>query len=118
MPTYCYRRGNGELVELVMSYAEKCRLESQDGSLVHQGETLKRDVAAEHSRTVGSSAGWPIWSDAAAVHPDLVPQVSDSLRRNGVSCEFSRDGRPKFENAAHRRAVLRQFRMHDRNGYC
>ena len=117
MPTYCYRRGNGDLVEIVMSYAEMQRLQSEDGKIQHQGETLSRDIAAEHRGTVGSSAGWPIWSDSAAVHPDLVPRVKGDLARNGVLWDFDRSGRPRFENAAHRRAVLRQFKMHDRRGY-
>lgn len=117
LPTYCYRRGNGEIVEIVMPYSEMLSRQSESGEIVHEGETLSRDVAAEHGATVGSSAGWPIWSEGAAVHPDLVPRVSEDLRRHGVHCQFDVHGRPKFESAAHRRAVLRRFGMHDRRGY-
>lgn len=116
MPTYIYRRGNGEAVELSMSYAEKCRRE-KDGVIVHDGESLTRDITAEHIGTIPTSAGWPIWSDAAAVHPSDVPQTKQMLSSHGVHVEFSSDGRPKFENAAHRRAALRRLGMHDRNGY-
>jgi hypothetical protein len=117
MPTYCYRRGNGEIVEITMRYAEMLERQSESGEIVHEGETLVRDVEHEHRGAAGSSAGWPLWSDAAAVHPDDVPKVSESLRRHGVLCEFDRLGRPKFENAAHRRSVLGRFAMHDRNSY-
>jgi hypothetical protein len=116
MPTYIYRRGNGEAVELSMSYAEKCRLE-KDGKIVHDGETLVRDICAEHSNVVPGCSGWPIWSDAAAIHPSLVPQVSDQLRSKGVLCEFDKTGRPKFDSAAHRRTALRAMNMHDSNSY-
>jgi hypothetical protein len=116
MPIYCYRRGDGELVEISMSYAEKCRRE-QGGRIVHKGETLERDVVAEHSKTVPGCSGWPIWSESAAVHPSDVPQVKSDLARNGIACDFDRHGRPRFESAAHRRSVLRRWGMHDRRGY-
>lgn len=117
MPTYCFRRGDGTLVELAMSCAELERRRRRDGSVLHDGEVLSRDVVAEHSATVGSSAGWPMASDAAAVHPSDVPRVREDLARRGASCGFTGDGRPIFESAAHRRAVLRLMRLHDRMGY-
>lgn len=116
MPIYCYRRKGGELVEITMSYAEKCSRE-QDGQIVHEGETLSRDVVAEHSATVPGCSGWPIWSDSAAVHPTDVAKVQGDLARHGVRCDFDGFGRPKFESASHRRSVLRRWGMHDRRGY-
>lgn len=116
MPAYSYRDKEGNLVEVVMSYADKCRRE-RDGKLMHDGVELTRDVAADHAASLPTSAGWPLWSDAAAVHPDLVPQVKTDLYSKGVSVDFDRNGRPKFDNAAHRRAALRAMGMHDRRGY-
>jgi len=116
MPTYIYRRGNGEVVELTMSYAEM-RKRQKDGKIEHAGETLTRDIAAEHIGTVPTCKGWPIWSDAAAVHPSLVPETRERMARNGVHVDFSPDGRPKFESAAHRRAALKQLGHFDRNSY-
>jgi len=117
MPTYCYRGKDGDLVEVAMTYARKCEIEDGDGSIMHEGRRLRRDIEAEHGGTVGSSAGWPMLSDAAAVHPDLVPQVKGDLARHGVHVDFTSDGRPRFDSAAHRRAALRRLGYHDRQGY-
>jgi hypothetical protein len=116
MPAYSYRDKDGNLVEVVMTYAEKCRRE-KDGRLMNDGMELTRDVAADHAMSPSTSAGWPMYSDAAAVHPDIVPQVKSDLYSKGVSVDFDRNGRPKFDNAAHRRAALRAMGMHDRRGY-
>lgn len=117
MPTYCFRGDDGSLVELSMTVAELLRRRQDDGSIEHDGRTLRRDVAAEHAASVGSSAGWPIWSDAAAVHPDQVAGVRRDLERHGVHVDFDRWGRPRLEDAAHRRAVLRRMGLRDRMGY-
>lgn len=116
MPIYCYRDPDGQLVELKMSYAEMLRRQT-DGKIEHEGMTLTRDIVAEHQNTVPGCAGWPIWSDAAAVHPSDVPNTDAQLKSRGVNVSFDRHGRPKFENAAHRRSYLRAMKLHDRNGY-
>lgn len=100
-----------------MTVAELMRRRRGDGTIEHDGRVLTRDVAAEHAGSVGSSAGWPIWSDGAAVHPDQVPTARRDLERHGVHVDFDKWGRPRFDNAAHRRAALRRMNLHDRRGY-
>jgi len=118
MPSYCFNdRETGEPVDLVLGVNEMWNLrESDDGmSIRWEGRTLVRDK----SRELGFSgkAAWPILSEAAGVHPDQIPMVSENMRRAGVAINYTSDGRAIFENAAHRRAALRVMGLRDKDGY-
>ena len=61
--------------------------------------------------------GWkPIVSDAMAVHPSQVKEAVLDAAKKGVPTEFLPDGRPVLTSRSHRRAYLRAYRFHDRNG--
>ena len=88
MPTYCYEKPNGEIIEKIMTISE---MESFDENPVLDGETLKRRVDVEMRG-----------------HSD----VNDVWRQPIMS----EDGRSIFTSRAHRAAHLKAFNMHDRNG--
>ncbi len=58
----------------------------------------------------------PIVSDALAVHPKQVQEATEDAKRKGVPTEFLPDGRPILRTRGHRRAYLRAYGFHDRNG--
>lgn len=58
----------------------------------------------------------PILSDALAVHPKQVEEARRDALAKGVPTEFLPDGRPVLRSRAHRKAYLRAYRFHDRNG--
>jgi len=59
---------------------------------------------------------WPMASDAAAVHPSRVEEARESARAKGVPTDFDQHGRPVFRDRGHRRAYLRAYGYHDRDG--
>jgi hypothetical protein len=64
-----------------------------------------------------SLLGWkPLSSEAAAVHPDQIEEAREDARRLGVPTEFDPEGRPIFTSRSHRRAYLRAYGFHDRDG--
>ena len=61
--------------------------------------------------------GYPILSDALAVHPDQRQEAYDHSVKSGVPTEFARDGRAIIRDAAHRRQYLKRYGFHDRNSF-
>jgi hypothetical protein len=118
MPEYHWTdRETGEPVVLNMTIARLSRIRRKDGSIRHKGRVLDRDKGSEFRGSFSGKAHWPILSDAAGVHPDQIPEMSDHMRRNGVSLDYAPDGRAVFQDAAQRRAALRVLGLHDRSGY-
>ena len=62
-------------------------------------------------------AGWPMASDALAVHPDQIAEARESAQKRGVSTDFLPDGRPVFTDPAHRLKYLKRYGFHARNSY-
>jgi hypothetical protein len=63
-----------------------------------------------------STSGWPLLSDAMAVHPLDIQEAMDDARRKGVPTNFDpEDGRAEFRDRGHRRDYLRAYGKHDRD---
>lgn len=60
--------------------------------------------------------GWPLTSNAMAVHPDSVDEARNLDKSLGVPTEYTTEGQPIFENRAHRRRFLRAHQFHDKDG--
>lgn len=117
MPKYRYRHPEtGEEKVIVMSMGEMWDKTKGEGIEI-DGVVWNRDIASEHRRTVATSSGWPLMSDAAGTHPDEIPKAMDEMRRKGVNLNYTKDGRAIFENAAHRRKALRAMGLQDMQGY-
>lgn len=118
MPFYIYKDNEtGESFELMMSMSEMLRRQRKDGSIIHDGRKLFRDVVSEHRNVTSNTDTWPLLSDAAGVHPS---QAEDAYKQSadiGVPTRFHPDtGQAIFESRSHRKAFLKAKGMYDRSG--
>lgn len=61
--------------------------------------------------------GWPLVSEAAAVHPSQIQEARDHNARSGVRpTQYRGDGSPILQDRAHRREYMKAWGIHDRNG--
>lgn len=118
MPFYVYKdESTGEKVELMMTIAEMMRRQRKDGTILHEGRRLMRDVVSEHRGTSSCPGNWPLLSDAAGVHPSQCKDAWNQSVSMGVPTRFHPDtGQAIFESRSHRRAFLRAKGMYDRSG--
>lgn len=118
MPFYVYRdQSTGEKVEIMMTVSEMARRQRKDGTIVHEGRTLLRDIVSEHRSAPQTSSCWPMMSDAAGVHPEQCGKAYEESVRIGAPTRFHPEtGQAIFESRGHRRAYLRAKGMFDRNG--
>jgi hypothetical protein len=118
MPEYCFtERETGEPLTLFLTVSQLERRRRKDGSIRHGGRIYDRDKGAEFRGGFTGKAKWPILSDAAGVHPDQIPEMSERMRKSGVNLDFASDGRAIFQDSAQRRAALKVLGLHDRSGY-
>ncbi len=69
------------------------------------------------SDSSSSLVGWkPLHSEALAYHPRQKAEAEAHLKALGVPTEIDPLGRPVLTSRAHRRAVLKALKVHDRNG--
>lgn len=78
---------------------------------------VEADSENSPSPNAVGQVGWPIVSDALAVHHDQVPEAIADAKKRGVPTEFRRDGRPILRDRSHRKAYLKAYEMHDRNSF-
>lgn len=91
---------------------------------VLNGQTVSREEFVKHSKgfCFGQEAmtpepsGWPLYSNALAVHPDLAQEASDYAKELGVPTEYTKGGQPKFESQGHRKRFCEATGNFDRNG--
>ena len=105
MPTYCYEKPNGQIIEKIMTISE---MEDFDKNPVLDGETVKRRVDVEMR---GHRDVTDVWR-----HPSQVNEMKQHAAKHGVNTDYTKDGRAIFTSRSHRAAHLKAFNMHDRNG--
>ncbi len=93
-----------------------------DGKEVTEAEFLaafpEQEIVAGEPPGGPALSGWPILSDALAVHRKRIPEAEESARKRGVPTEFvKKDGRPIFRDRSHRRAYLKAYKYIDLNSY-
>jgi hypothetical protein len=59
---------------------------------------------------------WPIYSNAAGVHPDQIEEAKALARQHGINTEYTPDGRAIFRDRAHRKKHCQVFGFFDRSG--
>jgi hypothetical protein len=119
MPTYCFvLEADGRSVEVSCSVADMEAMETGKDRLFFLPEYgfARRDYQREQEGTRSNSAGWPLWSDAAGVHPSQARETMDYLRSRGCPTEINSEGQVRMDNRAHRRDILKALNLHDRNG--
>lgn len=78
--------------------------------------TFDRDFSANNSGLVGIGKGWPIVSQAMAVHPQDVDKVRAECDKAGVPTDFDPSGAPIMRDRGHRRAYMQAFGLYDYSG--
>ena len=114
MPTYCYRCEPCDITtEVSRSMAEA----SLPFPCPDCESNCVRDYQAEAGETRKSfQSGWPLYSDAAGVHPKQINDaVADSVKI-GVPTQFTPDGRAIFTDRSHRKRYCEKKGLYDRNG--
>lgn len=66
---------------------------------------------------ITGTRGWPLASDAAAVHPRQIEKAKEIDRRKGVPTEYTPSGRPVFTDRGHRRRYLKAHNLIDRSSF-
>lgn len=64
-----------------------------------------------------STVGWPIRSEAMAVHRKQIPEVLARNKKHGLSIPYDRTGRPILADAGQRKALMKVERYIDRNSF-
>jgi len=60
---------------------------------------------------------YPFRCEALGVHPEQIGEFREFDKQMGVSTEYSEDGCPIIEDAAHYRRYRRAHQVHFNNGY-
>lgn len=77
----------------------------------------KKKANRDYSGTkTQSTTGWPLHSDAMAVHPEQIGEARADAIKRGVKTDFDSYGRPILTSRGHRRAYARAYGFFDRNG--
>ena len=64
-----------------------------------------------------SSAGWPMKSDALAVHPDQIPEAMERNKKHGIEgVSYLKDGRAVLDSRKARQRLMALEGVHDNNG--
>ena len=109
MPTYVYSN-EGHVIEEFFPMGEAPH------HLVVGGKRYDRDYGAEHPKQYTGDL-WPVYSEAAGVHPDQVQTAQREWAKAGVPTEFTSDGRAVFRNKDHRGKFLKKAGLVDKKGY-
>ena len=119
MPTYCYKvDGTDEVVEEILSFAEKDERERNGKITLPDGRAATRDYGAEYDRSRQIKAAWPMFSRALAVHPNQIKEAKEYARHRGVDVDFDSRGHVKLDSPSHRRKYMKIRGVHDEDSFC
>lgn len=76
-----------------------------------------RRVKAGDRLLVSNLSGWPMRSEALAVHPKQVAEANARNRRHGVNVTYDAEGFAIIPDRNERRKLLRLEGMHDKNSF-
>lgn len=114
MPIYVYtpKQGKGKVVEQLYPMGQAPATVTVDGI------EYERNFAAEQSGARARPGDlWPLYSEAAGVHPEQVAGARQEWQKRGVPTDFTADGRAIFRDAGHRRKFLKAAGLVDRRGF-
>lgn len=116
MPMYEFTKESGEVVELVLSFAEFDR-RVKDGKITLDSGEIASYSWDQHKLISSFPQNWPQVCTAAGVHPDQIQAHTEHLRKMGVGyVEHNRDGDLVFHDAAQRKRVCEALGLYDRSG--
>lgn len=115
MALYEFQTDDGEVVEVIMTFAEHEKRVKNGQITLDDGRVAKTYWGNSIIKTC--SANYPMVCTAAGVHPDQVKEHMEYLRANGCGqVNHTKDGDLIFESKGQRRKVLETLGMFDRNG--
>lgn len=124
MPVYHYRTKEPEpqllMLRMTIDQMQRCTFYDDDNRLcvlLDDGREAMRDLGAEHGGFTKSEAKWPLYSEAAGVHPSQIDKAREQSVRLGVPTDFTADGRAVFTDPSHRRRYCRAVGVVDLAGY-
>lgn len=113
MSTYCYSRADGSgLVEREFRFGHAPRTVRVDG------EKLFKNYGAEATPPPSSSRRsvmWPQQATMSGVLPSQVPETQKHLAEHGVTCDFNRQGEPKWRSQRHQDQYCRAMGMFNKD---
>ena len=111
---YCYKcPACGKMFERKLSMSE-CNVPQK----CECGAQANRDFITEHHGQRSGSAGWPMESEAAGVHPSQIGEARELIRKKaGIDCQFTAEGNPIFTSMEHRRKCLKAMGYQDKLAY-
>lgn len=90
----------------------------QCGGAIHREKCLICEMLATGETPGGTMTnGWPLKSEALAVHPKQRAEAEADARKKGVPTEFDRAGRPVFRDRGHRKKYLKAYCVVDKNSF-
>ena len=116
MPMYEFTKDNGEVVEVVLSFAEFDR-RVKDGRIVLDDGSEATYSWDQHKLTSTVPANYPMVSSAAGVHPGQIKEHMEHLRRMGCgTVHHTKEGDVIFQDKNQRKKVCEALGLFDRNG--
>lgn len=116
MPIYEFRTEDGDVVELVMPFAEFDR-RVKDGKITLDDGREAHSYFNPHAGISTVPSCYPMVSSAAGVHPGQIKEHMEHLRQKGCGeVEHTKDGDVIFHDKRQRKKVCEALGLYDRNG--
>lgn len=116
MPMYEFVKDSGEVVGVMLSFAEFDR-RVKDGRIKLDDGEMATYSWDQHKLTSTVPANYPMVSSAAGVHPADIKKHMEHLRQMGCGqVNHTKDGDVIFESKGQRKKVCEALGLFDRNG--
>lgn len=116
MPMYEFRTEDGEVVELMIPFADFDK-RVKDGKVTLEDGRIAVYDWGQHKLMSTVPSNYPMVCTAAGVHPDQIAEHTDHLRQKGCGfVEHTKDGDLIFQDKTQRKKVLEALGFFDRNG--
>lgn len=116
MPMYEFSRPNGEVVPLMLSFAEFDR-RVKDGKITLDDGTTASYSWDQHKLMSTVPGNFPMVSSVAGVHPAQIKEHMEHLRKMGCGqVNHTADGDVIFESRGQRKRVCEALGLFDRSG--
>lgn len=115
MAIYEFQTDDGNVVEVMMSFAEFDKRVKDGHITLEDGRTAKQYWGNSVMKTL--PANYPMVCTAAGVHPGQIKEHTEHLRRMGCGyVEHNKDGDVIFQDKKQRKKVCEALGLYDRNG--
>lgn len=121
MPTYSFRKANGQVVDEFMSIAE-CKRRfgglGGRGRLADGSKAMRVLSSPAHAPGGGKNKAsrYPLKSWSMGCHPNQRREMSDFLAGQGCPTEVAPDGDLVIRSQGHQRKVHKALGVYDKNG--